>query len=176
MAHPIVDLFQCRMSSPIGTIVMLIDGRDRLSALDFEDDRSRMEQLLNRHYGVAGWHISEAKTEPSAAPAIERYFAGDLAALESIATHCGGTDFQRIVWTALRTIEPGTTRSYAALARQIGRPAATRAVGAANGANPIGIVVPCHRVIGADGSLTGFGGGIERKRWLLNHENNHCRT
>jgi methylated-DNA-[protein]-cysteine S-methyltransferase len=155
---------------------MLIDCRDRLRALDFDDHRSRMEQLLSRHYGRAGWHISEALAEPSATAAMKRYFAGDLAALGSITTHCGGTGFQRSVWAALRTIESGTTRSYSAVAQQIGHPAATRAVGAANGANPIAIVVPCHRVIGADGSLTGFGGGIERKRWLLDHETNHSRN
>jgi methylated-DNA-[protein]-cysteine S-methyltransferase len=170
MARPTLDLLQFRISSPIGDIVMLTDGRDRLHALDFHDHRNRMKQLLARHYGVAGWHVSKAAAEPSAAVAIARYFAGDLAALETISTHCGGTDFQRTVWAALRTIAPGTTRSYSSLAQQIGRPAATRAVGAANGANPIGIVVPCHRVIGADGSLTGYGGGIERKRWLLAHE------
>jgi methylated-DNA-[protein]-cysteine S-methyltransferase len=81
-----------------------------------------------------------------------------------------GTDFQRTVWQALRRIPCGTTISYGELARRIGRPAAVRAVGLANGANPVGVVVPCHRVIGADGSLTGYGGGIERKRWLLAHE------
>ena len=82
----------------------------------------------------------------------------------------GGTDFQRHVWRALRAIRCGTTVTYGALAQRIGRPAAVRAVGHANGANPISIVVPCHRVIGADRSLTGYGGGIARKRWLLIHE------
>jgi methylated-DNA-[protein]-cysteine S-methyltransferase len=81
-----------------------------------------------------------------------------------------GTPFQREVWRALRNIPCGTTVSYAKLAEQIGRPAAVRAVGLANGSNPVGVVVPCHRVIGANGSLTGYGGGIERKSWLLEHE------
>ncbi len=81
-----------------------------------------------------------------------------------------GTPFQRRVWAALTHIPAGETRSYGAQATQIGRPSAVRAVGLANGQNPIGLVVPCHRVIGADGSLTGYGGGIERKRWLLRHE------
>src|SRR5205085_2581823 len=96
--------------------------------------------------------------------AISDYFSGDLCAINSIPVTTGGTSFQREVWAALRTIEAGTTLSYRALARQLGRPKSVRAVGSANGANPVAIVVPCHRVIGADGSLTGYGGGISRKR------------
>jgi methylated-DNA-[protein]-cysteine S-methyltransferase len=98
------------------------------------------------------------------------YVDGKLDALAALATETGGTAFQRSVWAALRTIPVGTTLTYAALAQWIQRPLAIRAVGHANGSNPISIVVPCHRVIGSDGSLTGFGGGIERKRWLLDHE------
>ena len=82
----------------------------------------------------------------------------------------GGTDFQRSVWDALRTIPAGETLSYAALAERVGRPTAVRAVGLANGTNPIAVIVPCHRVIGSDSSLTGYGGGLDRKRWLLEHE------
>jgi methylated-DNA-[protein]-cysteine S-methyltransferase len=102
--------------------------------------------------------------------ALRRYFAGELAAIDDLPVKTAGTAFQREVWRALREIECGTTVSYAKLAERIGRPTAVRAVGLANGANPIGVVVPCHRVIGADGSLTGYGGGMERKRWLLRHE------
>jgi methylated-DNA-[protein]-cysteine S-methyltransferase len=101
---------------------------------------------------------------------LSRYFAGEVTTIEVIPVATAGTAFQRDVWAALRKIPPGTTLSYGALARTIGRPRSVRAVGLANGANPIGIIVPCHRVIGADGSLTGYGGGIERKRWLLAHE------
>ena len=101
---------------------------------------------------------------------MEAYFAGNLAAIDEIRVETGGTPFQREVWAALRTIPAGTTLSYSALAVQIGRPKAVRAVGLANGANPISIVVPCHRVIGANNSLTGYGGGMQRKRWLLAHE------
>jgi methylated-DNA-[protein]-cysteine S-methyltransferase len=101
---------------------------------------------------------------------IRRYFAGELAAIDSLPVKTAGTAFQREVWRGLREIDCGTTISYATLAERIGRPAAVRAVGLANGANPVGIIVPCHRVIGANGSLTGYGGGIERKRWLLKHE------
>ena len=81
-----------------------------------------------------------------------------------------GTPFQRAVWAALRRIPAGETLSYGQLAAQIGKPKAVRAVGLANGSNPVGVVVPCHRVIGADGSLTGYGGGLPRKLWLLEHE------
>jgi methylated-DNA-[protein]-cysteine S-methyltransferase len=102
--------------------------------------------------------------------ALTGYFKGDLDRLSLVKWRVAGTAFQRKVWTALRTIPVGTTLSYGALAAQLDMPKAVRAVGHANGSNPISIVVPCHRVIGADGSLTGYGGGIERKRWLLRHE------
>jgi methylated-DNA-[protein]-cysteine S-methyltransferase len=102
---------------------------------------------------------------------LRAYFAGDLAALGEIPVRFDrGTPFQREVWAALCAIPPGETISYAELARRVGRPSAFRAVGSANGQNPIGVVVPCHRVIAADGTLGGYGGGLERKRWLLEHE------
>jgi methylated-DNA-[protein]-cysteine S-methyltransferase len=100
---------------------------------------------------------------------LDAYFEGDLHAFD-LALHMVGTPFQKQVWQGLLTIPYGTTISYAELARRIGRPRASRAVGAANGRNPIGIIVPCHRVIGADGSLTGYGGGLDCKEWLLSHE------
>ena len=102
--------------------------------------------------------------------AISNYFEGNLSAIDTLPVETGGTPFQQEVWRALRTIPCGTTTSYGKLAENIGRPTAVRAVGLANGANPVSVVVPCHRVIGANGSLTGYGGGIERKRWLLDHE------
>ena len=102
--------------------------------------------------------------------AFAAYFAGDIHALAKIPTVFRGTAFQNQVWAGLRTIPPGETLSYAALARRIGRPNSARAVGSANGKNPLCIVVPCHRVIGADGSLAGFSAGPEKKRWLLQHE------
>jgi methylated-DNA-[protein]-cysteine S-methyltransferase len=101
---------------------------------------------------------------------MDAYFAGEMAALGRVPWTVVGTDFQKTVWRALLDIPAGTTTTYGALAARIGRPAAVRAVGLANGANPVGLVIPCHRVIGADGSLTGYGGGLERKRWLLAHE------
>ena len=102
--------------------------------------------------------------------ALARFFAGDVEAIAPLAVRTNGTDFQRRVWAALRRIPAGRTTTYGELAATIGAPAASRAVGLANGANPIAIVVPCHRVIGANGTLTGYGGGLARKRWLLDHE------
>ena len=101
---------------------------------------------------------------------IGRYFAGELTALDSLQCATAGTEFQRRIWSALREIPAGTTTSYGALADKIGKPGAARAAGLANGSNPISIIVPCHRVIGANGALTGYGGGLPRKQWLLAHE------
>lgn len=101
---------------------------------------------------------------------LRAYFAGQLAAIDGLLPDGQGTAFQRRVWQALRQIPPGATCSYGELATRVGAPNASRAVGAANRANPVGLVIPCHRVIGGDGTLTGYGGGLERKRWLLSHE------
>ncbi len=127
-----------------------------------------MTRLLRLHYGAL-------TPEPGRAPSeikrlLRSYFDGDLGALADIEWRTGGTPFQRRVWQGLTTIRPGETASYGGLAARLKCPRAVRAVGAANGANPISVVVPCHRVIGADGSLTGYGGGLERKKWLLRHE------
>jgi methylated-DNA-[protein]-cysteine S-methyltransferase len=154
----------------IGTILLLTDEQDRLRALDWEDYETRMRRLLRLHYGADGATIVERPSPSGVRGRLESYFGGDLSALDSIAVETGGTEFQREVWRALREIRPGATVSYGALANRIGRPRAIRAVGLANGSNPVGIVVPCHRVIGADASLTGYAGGLERKRWLLQHE------
>ena len=137
-----------------------------------------MRRLLRLHYGAEGddFAIEDRAAPPEIRHAINNYFLGDLFAINSIPVTTGGTSFQREVWAALRTIRAGTTVSYGALARQLGRPKSVRAVGLANGANPVAIVVPCHRVIGTDGSLTGYGGGISRKRWLLIHEGSLWRS
>jgi methylated-DNA-[protein]-cysteine S-methyltransferase len=158
-----------RMRTPLGQALLITDEEHRLRALDWEDQAARMQHQLRLHYG------SNISLNPGRAPrgtraALEAYFAGGLERLDGIECHTGGTSFQRAVWAALRAIPPGRTMSYGALAAALGAPRAVRAVGRANGANPISIVVPCHRVIGADGSLTGYGGGLERKRWLLAHE------
>ena len=132
-----------------------------------------MQRLLRRYYRTQHVELREVTRKSDARRALEAYFAGELRAVEALQTTTTGTEFQRDVWRALRHIPSGRTLSYGALAANIGRPAAVRAVGAANGSNPIAIVVPCHRVIGANNSLTGFGGGIERKRWLLDHESRY---
>jgi len=131
-----------------------------------------MRRLLRLQYGAEGddFAIEDRAAPPEMRHAINNYFLGDLFAINSIPVTTGGTSFQREVWVALRTIRAGATLSYGALARQLGRPKSVRAVGLANGANPVAIVIPCHRVIGADGSLAGYGGGISRQRWLLMHE------
>jgi methylated-DNA-[protein]-cysteine S-methyltransferase len=154
--------------SPIGIIRLVTDEEGRLRALDFEDYEARNLALLRRHYGSA--EMRGGKAPPQITQALADYFDGDLAALDTIEVATNGTAFQEAAWAALRAIPAGATRSYAQQAAAIGRPKAVRAVGLANGANPVGIVNPCHRVIGASGDLTGYGGGIERKRWLLEHE------
>ncbi|PHS68846.1 MAG: methylated-DNA--[protein]-cysteine S-methyltransferase [Alcanivorax sp.] len=157
-----------RLSSPIGGILVLWDDKERLCALDFENFENRMHRLLRRQTGKHS--ISAAAAPRAIACAVEAYFSGDGDALHALPVKLGGTDFQRQVWRALQDIPAGATTSYGALARQIGRASASRAVGLANGANPIAIRIPCHRVIGANGDLTGYGGGLWRKQWLLTHE------
>jgi methylated-DNA-[protein]-cysteine S-methyltransferase len=159
-----------RVASPIGTMLVAADEAGRLRVLDWETHAERMQRLLDRLYGAGGVRLTDG---PAAGPIIDKleaFFAGDLAAIDDIPTETAGTPFQHQVWRALREIPAGAAWSYSKLARHIGRPEAVRAVGLANGANPISVVVPCHRVIGADGSLTGYGGGLERKQWLLRHE------
>ena len=160
-------LRRSRVPTPAGAVV-LVERDGALVGLVFEDHWKGFRRDLERRFGTLTFE-ENLQTE-SAAAALHRYLAGDLAAIESIAVDTGGTEFQQLVWTTLRRIPAGTTWSYARLAKEIGKPSATRAVAAANGANPVSIVIPCHRVIGADGSLTGYGGGLDRKRWLLAHE------
>ena len=159
-----------RLDTPTGCILVITDDDDRLRAVDWEDHEQRLDQLLQRQYGANTIRLRAASRASAASRALRAYFEGDTGCLASLPVAANGTGFQRMVWDALRQIPPGQTVSYGALAARIGRPTAMRAVGLANGANPVSIVVPCHRVIGADGALTGFGGGLERKRWLLAHE------
>jgi methylated-DNA-[protein]-cysteine S-methyltransferase len=155
------------LDSPIGTVLIVVDD-ERLCALDFADCEQRMMTLLQRRYGPV--HLVQTTNPAGFSSRIHAYFAGDYQSLDNIPISIGGTDFQQQVWTALRTIRPGTTISYRELAAKLEKPTAYRAVGAANSLNPIGIVLPCHRVIGADTSLTGYAGGLDRKQWLLQHE------
>lgn len=165
-------LFIDRIESPIGTMLLIHDPEEHVRALDFDDFEARMRRLLRLHHGEDGgdFIVKSRKAPAAIRQALAHYFAGDLTAIDSVPVATGGTSFQREVWAALRRIRPGTTLSYGALAQKLGRPKSVRAVGLANGANPIAVVIPCHRVIGADASLTGYGGGIDRKRWLLTHE------
>jgi methylated-DNA-[protein]-cysteine S-methyltransferase len=158
-----------RLPTPIGTLLIVFDEEHRLRALDWEDYEQRMRRLLRLQYG-SEIDLRDGSAPKSMRDPLNAYFASDFSALDSIEVETGGTPFQRKLWAALRTISPGTTSTYGALAAQIETPKAIRAVGAANGANPISIVLPCHRVIGSDQRLTGYGGGLDRKRWLLTHE------
>jgi methylated-DNA-[protein]-cysteine S-methyltransferase len=159
-----------RLRTPIGEMLIVADTEGNLRAADWLDYEGRMHHLLQVHYRTDDVTLAPARNPHGLSEALARYFAGELAVIDTLPVQTAGTPFQREVWRALRSIECGRTLSYARLAERIGRPRATRAVGAANGANPIGVVVPCHRVIGANGLLTGYGGGMERKAWLLRHE------
>ena len=168
--HLLID----RIDTPIGEMVIIADREGNLRAVDWTDHDPRAEDFLRLHYGPHkakhGFTLTPARNPGGLSQVIGSYFAGDLTAIDKLPTKTNGTEFQRQVWQALRDIPVGTTTSYGELAKRIGRPKAVRAVGLANGANPIGIVIPCHRVIGAGGKLTGYGGGLPRKRWLLAHE------
>lgn len=165
-------LRQEELETPIGRIVLVARG-ERLCSLAFTESWSRYRAALLRRFPDARLETAKG-LRPTAA--LRDYFAGRVSALARIAVDPGGTEFQNRVWSALRKLSPGTTASYGTLARAIGADGASRAVGAANGANPIAVVIPCHRLVGANGSLTGYGFGIERKRWLLEHEHEHAHA
>lgn len=153
--------------SPIGRILFAANA-DGICALDFADYEKRMDTLLTRRFGV---YSLNRKADPlNLKLRLRRYFDGDLQAFDAESVNSNGTAFQEQVWKALRTIPVGRTWSYGQLAAHLGQPKAARAVGHANSLNPVGIIVPCHRVIGASSALTGYAGGLERKQWLLRHE------
>ncbi|MFP5515587.1 MAG: methylated-DNA--[protein]-cysteine S-methyltransferase [Alphaproteobacteria bacterium] len=162
-----------RTATPIGELIVVADDEGALRAIDWTDHEVRLHRLLRLHH-PDGYELRQAADPGGLTRAMDAYFAGDLAIIDRLPVRTGGTPFQRAVWAALRGIACGRTVSYRELAALAGRPAAVRAAGHANGANPIGIVVPCHRVIGSGGALTGYGGGLERKRWLLAHEGASC--
>jgi O-6-methylguanine DNA methyltransferase len=155
------------MASPIGPLTIAARG-PRVCLLHFGADGADPRAMLGRWYRD---EPIELHPDPAGAvSALREYFGGSMAALDGIEVEMNGTPFQKRVWAALRSVRCGTTTSYAAIAKTINAPKAVRAVGAANGANPVAVIVPCHRIIGTNGSLTGYGGGLERKRWLLQHE------
>jgi methylated-DNA-[protein]-cysteine S-methyltransferase len=161
------------LATPVGPLT-LAARNSRICALFFGDCAADVRRSVGRWYGDEP--LVDAPDPAGAASALHAYFAGNLAALDGIDVEMNGTPFQQRVWQALRTVQPGQPVSYSHIARLIDAQSAVRAVGAANGANPVAIIVPCHRIIGANGQLTGYGGGIERKRWLLNHEAVHVNT
>jgi methylated-DNA-[protein]-cysteine S-methyltransferase len=163
-----------RVKTPVGEMILVADEGGALRMTWFEDGDGRWQKSFARHYPDA---TLVTKRDPSGlSSSLKAYFDGDVFVLDRMPVVLSGTAFQNKVWKALRMIPCGMTLSYGALARRIREAKAVRAVGLANGANPIGVVVPCHRVIGSDGSLTGYGGGLPRKRWLLAHEARHTAS
>ncbi|HYA36228.1 MAG TPA: methylated-DNA--[protein]-cysteine S-methyltransferase [Candidatus Binataceae bacterium] len=163
-----MDLSLTRIASPIGTLIAVSDGR-ALYALDYADFEPRMIALLRRRCG--DFRLIERDDALAIRVRLRAYFAAERFDFDGLALNPGGTGFQKSVWDGLCKIPPGATVTYGELAKSLGLDArSSRAVGYANSLNPIAIIIPCHRVIGADGSLTGYAGGIERKRWLLAHE------
>lgn len=162
-----MSIILSRYESPIGALTLASEG-DALLALEFAERALGVRARLQA--ARAGVEPGEGSTPPSIAAALKAYFEGDATALDRLEARPAGTPFQRQVWETLRRIPAGHVWSYAQLARAVGRPRASRAVGAANGRNPVALVVPCHRVIATDGKLGGYGGGLHRKEWLLRHE------
>ena len=167
---PEISFLIDQLETPIGVIRLFCDDQGRLRATDWDDHEDRLMRLLRIHYGDAVDRAQRVKDPHGVTTAMRRYFEGDVKAIDDLAVETNCTAFQREVWSELRRIPAATTISYGQLAERIARPKAVRAVGLANGSNPISIVVPCHRVIGANGKLTGYGGGLHRKEWLLRHE------
>lgn len=158
------------IDTPAGAVRMAVavaaSGDERIVVLAFHDHFDRIAARVRARFADAEW----TEGETSAASAVRRYLAGDLAAIDDVEVDVTGTAFQQQVWAALRAIPAGETRSYGQIAAAIGAPGAVRAVGTANGANPVWLVVPCHRVVRSDGTVGGYGGGPARKAWLLAHE------
>ncbi len=154
--------------SPIGTLRLVSDG-EKLCALEYHGYDERLMRPLRSRFGDR-LQFAETDDPQGFSATVRAYLDGDLSTIDALPVSTGGTAFQQRVWSALRQIPTGTTATYGELAAKLGNRAASRAVGLANSLNPIAIVVPCHRVIGANGKLTGYAGGLDRKRWLLGHE------
>jgi methylated-DNA-[protein]-cysteine S-methyltransferase len=162
--------------TPIGAMLLAADADGFLRAADFAGCEARLDRLLARRLGADGHALVPGAVPPAIPAAMRDYFAGSIAAIDGIAVRTGGTPFQQQLWQALRAVPPGAPVAYGRMAERLGRPQAPRAVGHANGANPLCVVIPCHRLVGADGALTGYSGGTERKRWLLEHEARHASS
>lgn len=161
-----VVLETARVPTPAGELRLAARG-GALVAAEFADRGDRLLARLSGRFGP--FEARETGDPAGAVSALGRWLGGDLEALAGVEVDAGGTPFQKEVWARLREIPPGAPITYADLARRVGRPRAVRAVGGANGANPVPVFVPCHRVVGKDG-LRGYGGGLPRKEWLLAHE------
>ena len=157
------------IATPIGAL-LVAERADVVLGAEFEDVAERLYTSLHRRVEGALELRVNAAGDTAVTRALKRYFDGDIAGIGDIAADPGGTPFQRRVWDRLRAIPAGETRCYGALAADLDRPKAARAVGRANGLNPIAVIIPCHRLVGADGTLTGYAGGLDRKAWLLRHE------
>jgi methylated-DNA-[protein]-cysteine S-methyltransferase len=155
-----------RVASPLGDLLVYSTQRG-VCALDFADLAGALEHRLQRRYGR---FTASAGSGSGTARRLAAYFRGDFSALEDCPIDPGGTPFQIAAWQAMRRVAPGDRKTYTWLARCVGRPRAVRAVGAASARNPIALLIPCHRIVGVDGSLVGYAGGVGRKRWLLDHE------
>lgn len=168
-----MQLWIDELDSPIGVLSIVVEAESgALCQLEFDGLTRDHERALEARYGDVEW--VRVENPHGIASRIRAYFEGDVATLDSLPVSTAGTPFQERVWRALREIPCGRTASYGDIAQALGQPGAARAVGLANGQNPVALVVPCHRIIGSDGTLTGYGGGLERKRWLLDHEARHA--
>jgi methylated-DNA-[protein]-cysteine S-methyltransferase len=155
------------VETPIGSMVLMVES-NMLIGLEFDDQPERYMKDIRRRF--PDHQMRDTANPCGFSDRVLAYYKGDLRAIDGLAARGDGTPFQERVWAELRRIKMGTTISYGELASRLGNRNAMRAVGLANGRNPISVVVPCHRVIGSDGTLTGYGGGVARKNWLLNHE------
>lgn len=165
-----LTLLEDKIATPLGPLWVLCDETFHLRAVEWEEHSERMNELLDIHYRKEGYTRIPATNPGGLSRKLLDYFEGDLAVIDTLPTATAGTLFQREVWKALREIPCGHVMHYGQLAERLGRIGAARAVGAANGSNPVSIVVPCHRVIGRNGTMTGYAGGVQRKEWLLRHE------
>ena len=166
-------LLQDKIDTPVGPLWIVCDEQFHLRAVEWEEHSARMEQLLELHYRHEGYQRVDSHDPGGLSSRLGDYFSGDLAVIETLPTATAGTPFQREVWKTLRTIPCGQVMHYGQLAEALGRPGAARAVGAANGSNPVSIVVPCHRVIGSNGKLVGYAAGLAVKEKLLELERAH---
>lgn len=165
-----LTLLEDKIATPLGPLWVLCDETFHLRAVEWEEHSERMNELLDIHYRKEGYTRIPATNPGGLSRKLLDYFEGDLAVIDTLPTATAGTPFQREVWKALREIPCGHVMHYGQLAERLGRIGAARSVGAANGSNPVSIVVPCHRVIGRNGTMTGYAGGVQRKEWLLRHE------